>query len=446
MVNKIILFSTELLPMGDVPATGWGVRGKGIYESLKGCGFDMYYAPLKNAIEGKDNLPSEITELAFDKKNVDDIIKDISPDVIIFSPWPSASELDQTDIPVVIDLGGPIILENLFIPDWDIIHPTESKIEALSKGDFFIVGNKRQKYYYLLWLILAGLDLKTNPMCVVPITLSTDLPEHSDDCYDKFVTGGVFYPWQNPFNAINAVVKGLDEAGSGKLKIYRGKHPTWNQFPDIFKDPEDYITKSNRIEYADIIPYEKLLEDYRNQGVAVDLFDANFERELAAPNRTLTYLWCGLPVIVSRYFEISEDIEEYDAGWAVDPSDEDQIINIVKSILEDLDIVKVKSMNAQRLVREKYTWGKNLDSLEKFCKKPFKHERKESMLGKIMAENSQTKFENTRITKEYEELLRSLDETKEELRQAKDQLDYIRKSLPYKILKKVKHIFNPPGK
>ncbi|MBU1626430.1 hypothetical protein KKB18_03600, partial [bacterium] len=407
MPKKIILFSTELLPMGNIPATGWGVRGKGILESLKVCGFELYYSPLKSSIKSKDDLPVEVKELAFDRRNIDGIIKDISPDVVIFCPWPAANELDKTDVPVVIDLGGPIILENLHIPEWDIIHPLESKVEALSKGDFFTFGNKRQKYYFYLWLILSGVNLTDQCFGIVPITMPPELPEHLSECFDRFVTGGVFYPWQNPFPAINAVIKGMEDAGAGRLKIYRGKHPTWDAFPGIFKDPADYIIESNMVEYANIVPYDKLLEDYKNQGVAIDLYEENFERELAAPNRTITYLWCGIPVITSGYFEISEDIREYDAGWVVNPSDEGEIRKVTKYILENPEMVKMKSQNAQRLTQEKYTWGKNINTLEEFCKKPFKLDKKENMLKRVMSENSRIKFEileNLEIKKEFDQL------------------------------------------
>jgi hypothetical protein len=465
MPKKIIIFSTELLPTGNIPATGWGVRGKGIYEGLKAHGFDLIYSPSKNAVEAKKEIPAELRELAFDRKNIDGIIKEINPDALIFSPWPSANELGKTEIPVAIDLGGPIILENLFIEGCDIIHPLESKIEALSKADFFIFGNRRQRYYYLLWLIMAGVDPSMSNTGVVPITLSPNLPEHMKNCYDKFVTGGVFYPWQNPFPSINCVIKSFDKLGFGKLKVYEGKHPTWQDFPDIFKNPKDYLMKSERVEYAPIVPYDELINDYLKQGVAIDLYEEHFERELAAPNRTITYLWCGIPPITSRYFELSDYIREYDAGWIVTPGDEEEIFEVLKSISENPDIVGKKSENAQKLAKDKFSWGKGISGLVEFCNNPYKQPKKENMLGRIMSENSRIKFEILDKKRENEHLKKNIDEfrgankkpdydglesdynkIKEELRQTRDQLDAARNFLPYKLMKKLKDIFLPPTK
>ena len=59
----------------------------------------------------------------------------------------------------------------------------------------------------------------------------------------------------------------------------------------------------------------------RRAHVAMDLMRRNPERELAFASRTVHYLWCGLPVIHSRILEVAALIEEYEAGWMVDPED-----------------------------------------------------------------------------------------------------------------------------
>ena len=169
-------------------------------------------------------------------------------------------------------------------------------------------------------------------------------------------------------------------------------------------------------------------------------------------------------MITSNYFEISDVIMEYDAGWVVSPSEEGAIKRVVSEILEHREIVNKKGRNAQKLVGDKFVWGKGIEPLSKFCSSPFKHERKEIMLSRIMSENSQIKFDILGVKEENEYLRGELERTrenekrgwdnfhrvdselkdvKEEFRQAKDQLDYIRNSLPYRIMRGLKHLLSP---
>jgi glycosyltransferase involved in cell wall biosynthesis len=52
------------------------------------------------------------------------------------------------------------------------------------------------------------------------------------------------------------------------------------------------------------------------------------------------------------FTEVSPMIEEYDAGWLVDPEDSATVEGLVRSILDDPQVVKKKRENARRLAVE----------------------------------------------------------------------------------------------
>ena len=105
--------------------------------------------------------------------------------------------------------------------------------------------------------------------------------------------------------------------------------------------------------------------------VALDVWHKNPERELSYPSRTVAYLWCGLPVIVSAYSEIAELVGRYQAGWVVDHGDRESLCRIVRDIVtKRLDLSEYRR-NARKLASEQLTWDKTIEPVHRFCCKPF---------------------------------------------------------------------------
>ena len=104
--------------------------------------------------------------------------------------------------------------------------------------------------------------------------------------------------------------------------------------------------------------------------MALEAMLYNLERELAFTTRTIEYLWCGLPVLYNDYGEVSEHIREYDAGWTVDPESDEQLAAALEEIFCEPEAVRRKSQNAQRLVRERFTWDRTIEPLLDFLRHP----------------------------------------------------------------------------
>ncbi|MGB5931763.1 MAG: glycosyltransferase, partial [Anaerolineae bacterium] len=144
----------------------------------------------------------------------------------------------------------------------------------------------------------------------------------------------------------------------------------------IFEELRAALKRSERVIIKPMIPHDELIQEYSTAHVAIDLMKRNPERELAFTTRTVEYLWCGLPVIYNDYSELSSYVREYEAGWVVNPEDKEEIAKAIEGILKSPEIVRQRSENAQRLVRENFTWDRRISPLDAFCRSPFIRRRR----------------------------------------------------------------------
>jgi glycosyltransferase involved in cell wall biosynthesis len=240
----------------------------------------------------------------------------------------------------------------------------------LARADFFTCPGERQRNYFYGWLALAGFDLRQIPIAVVPFSLSPELPNHEYPDELQFVYGGVFLPWQNPGVGLRILLEELEAAGQGRLHFFGGKHPCLFMPEKTFEGVQALLQSSRRATVLAAVPRTELLERYCRASAAWDLMPHNCERGMAITSRTIEYLWTGLPVVYNNYAELAESIRDYDAGWLVDPDDEGAIRATARAVLADPDAVRRKGQNAQRLVRERFTWTKAVEPLDHFIRHP----------------------------------------------------------------------------
>jgi glycosyltransferase involved in cell wall biosynthesis len=219
---------------------------------------------------------------------------------------------------------------------------------------------------------------------VIPVSLSPELPEHRPAGETTFVYGGVFLPWQDPARALTTLVETLEAHGQGRLHLFGGGHPIFHEvgggeFPRL----QARLERSPRVAFQPFIPHDELLRHYARAHVAIDLMARNPERELAFTTRTVEYLWCGLPVIYNNYSELSDYIRDYEAGWTLDPEDTDGLRAVIETILREPRVVEARSRNAQRLVRERLTWDRTIEPLDRFVRRPRLRAKQSPFLARL---------------------------------------------------------------
>jgi hypothetical protein len=255
------------------------------------------------------------------------------------------------------------------------------KIAALHRADFFTCAGEKQRHYFFPWLMMAGFDLCERVIESIPVSLSPELPEHRSQGELSFVYGGLFLPWQDPELGLRTLVDELESHQQGRLKFFGGKHPVVAVPTGKFDQLRAHLLQSPRVQMQPMIPREQLLREYCQAHAAFDLMQRNAERELAFTTRTVEYLWCGLPVIYNNYAELADYIRTYKAGWALDPQDPRALQEVLNDILTSPDSLAERSRDAQRLVRDCFTWEKTIEPLDVFCRNPLKREKGHPLLA-----------------------------------------------------------------
>lgn len=377
--KEVLLISPDVLPVGEIPASGSGIRAWALGKGLESKGHHVHYTMPAPALKGRETqVPDDYLKGAWTTHNLQSIIDGTAPDVVVCCGWPNMTWVERANLPVALDLTGPHLLERAYQGHKSVAENSAEKLRALSLGDFFTCIGERQKYYFDAWLAQAGVDVDelSDALAVIPYSVDPAQPEHvwpADWGTEEvqFVYGGIFLPWQNPAPALLAVAAALDKEGKGSLEIIGGKHPFYPIETGGYGALIDRLAKMPRVSMSGLMPHHDLIERYRRAHVAVDVFMPNAERALAFPSRTVNYLWCGLPVIHAAFSEVSEHIGAYEAGWIVPHDDPEALRAVVISILADPDDAKRRGENAQRLARELFSWDSTIDKLDAYVRRPY---------------------------------------------------------------------------
>lgn len=460
--RRVLIFCQDIPPTWGVPTAGGGVRCWGLAQGLASRGNEVLISVPAANIKDIPNAPAEAREICHKPKELLPVVRDVSPDVVLTIQWPLACDLEGLQVPLVIDLYGPLLLENLYYSSvhWESL--VARKMRALHLGDFFLCGSQRQLAYFLPWLLQAGVPPDKAPVHVAPLTMpprtgpTRPCPEEEP----HFVAAGIFWPWQNPAPALMALLAALDEMDRGRLTIVGGPHPQWKQgvFPGEAPVWPRELLHHPRVIHRDLLPWDDLNELLQTAHVGVDLSLPNIERFLAAPTRVYHYLWQGLPVLLSNYLELAPVITAAGAGWAVDPTDTDAVRRCVAAAIDGLDGWETLSRRAVTLVDD---WTTHPAPLYAFCDTPTVRPKTMTLEQRIVGElvtvykglgNAEAELEHLRkdvrdrdlwlsdANRRLQEVERQLHEADDkfglvatQLAAAEDRLARVRRSLPYRV-------------
>jgi len=384
-MNKILVFCSDVVPLKGLATSGGGLRSWQIIKGLESKGLEVVYSmPWNRFLRRKyqDAIPREAEQRLWTDSNQDEIIEREKPDVIVCVKPATKKWHKDHDIPLAIDFHGPDLIEfeqmaGMYIPSARYTVATR-KLQNISHGDFFTCAGKRQRYYFLAFLVLAGVDISDLDIHYMPVALSPDLPDHQPDLDRRsIIFSGGFYPWLNPIPGLQALAEELLNNGKGHLDIYGGSHETNPNDKREFEMFRDEMSRNPCVTFHGFVSREEVLERYRAGYAAFELMPRCAERELAFTTRTVEFLWAGLPVIYNDYAELSDLIREYGAGWLVSPADRRALSDVIKRIEGDPDEVARASENARKLVRDHLVYNRVIDPLAEFCRNPIKRNRSE---------------------------------------------------------------------
>lgn len=367
--RRVLVFSSDILPYPGLPTVGSGLRAWGLGEGLKSADHEVIFSMPRAALKGREHLvPPDVASLAWEWYTMHELVRQTEPDVVIVCNWPLLDMMDaeKVEVPIVLDQHGPHLLERDLQGFGDHDDNARRKINALRKADYFTCAGHRQLKYFQTWLEQAKWSERERQerSCAIPLSLSPELPERQPRTELTFVYGGVFLPWQDPSVALSVLVEEMERREQGQLRFFGGRHLVYPMNTGVFEPLATRLRQSHRVIVSELVSHAELIEEYRQAHVAIDLMKRNPERELAFTTRTVEYLWCGLPVIYNDYSELSAYIQEYQAGWTINPDDRDAIRRVLAEIFDRPDLVAERSLNARRLVTERLTWDRTIKPLD----------------------------------------------------------------------------------
>lgn len=420
-MSRVLVLTTEPLPLPGMPATGAGLRAWGLAQGLRAAGLDVTLLMPTNAaatfVERLDDSSANDPDLTpasppdspgwvatFDRAALPDAVREHEPDVIVLQHWGLARELGEVAVPLAIDLAGPHLLERRLWGSGDPEGDLSEKLDALRRADFLTASGFYQRLYFLPYLAMAGWPVEAaNLLPVIPFSMAP-WTEPAPPRHDRLIYGGFFLPWQDPSTVIESALSAMDAVGEGELLFIGGAHPTLDvsrgRFEALLRQLQAH-PRVRRMEPMSFTRYQTLLSE---GGVALDLMARNAERELAYTTRTVVYLAAGLPVLHDNYSELGGLIERAGAGWTFEPADRAGVEHCLREILRGETDVAERAQAARHLVERDLHWDKTIEPLAEFCRHPrHRHEKTALRLG----------FEER--SRALEETRRRLDQTRREL-------------------------------
>ncbi|HUT25474.1 MAG TPA: hypothetical protein VM492_14105, partial [Sumerlaeia bacterium] len=147
---RILVVTTEPVPLPGFSTTGAGLRAWGLAEGLRGRGFDVEVAmPMDAVANVSADQRKRVESFLFERKRLTEHVRARNPDVLVMQHWGLMDRLGDVACPLAIDLAGPHLLERAF---WGSPSPERDlaeKLDALARADFLTCSGRFQRHYFL---------------------------------------------------------------------------------------------------------------------------------------------------------------------------------------------------------------------------------------------------------------------------------------------------------
>jgi hypothetical protein len=248
----------------------------------------------------------------------------------------------RDDLPLVVDLYDPFLVENLHYHRDLGLTPFSTDHDTwrlqMGRGDFFLCSSEEQRLYYLGWLSALGrvnpLSLEDDPKLRrlivelpfgVPEAELPAKPERADvlpgvDIDAPVLYFGGIYDWYDPLTVLDAMPALLERDPRTVLVFVEHPHPDLTPLTvagRIRREAERRGWLGSSVRFEQWRPYDRRFEVAQAADVAVVTHRAGLETDLSLRTRLVDLLWLGLPTVVTEGGTMARVVAESGAGEVV---------------------------------------------------------------------------------------------------------------------------------
>jgi glycosyltransferase involved in cell wall biosynthesis len=310
----------------------------------------------------------------------------------------------RDDLPLVVDLYDPFLVENLHYHRDLGFAPFRTDHETwrlqMGRGDFFLCSSQEQRLYYLGWLSALGrvnpLKLEEDPelqKLIVELPFGTPEREASRPPPRSEVLPGVdgdapvlyfggIYDWYDPVTVLDAMPALLERDPRTVLIFVEHPHPELTPLGEAGRiraevERRGWLGSSARFEPWR--PYDRRFEVPQVADIAVLTHRPGLETDLSLRTRLVDLMWLGMPAVVSSGGGMARVVAETGAGSVVPAGDSSAVAAAVAELLDDTE-QRRQAAEAARGWAAKRRWSVVASPLLEFAAKPWRDRHRERFI------------------------------------------------------------------
>jgi glycosyltransferase involved in cell wall biosynthesis len=310
----------------------------------------------------------------------------------------------RDDLPLVVDLYDPFLIENLHYHRELGFAPFATDHETwrlqMGRGDLFLCSSEEQRLFYLGWLSALG---RVNPLIVdddprlqkliveLPFgtpdaEAPTPPPRHEvlpgvDDDAPVLYFGGI-YDWYEPATVLDAMPALLERDPRTVLVFVEHPHPELTPLGEAGRVralAEERGWLGSTVLFEPWRPYDRRFEIAQVADVAVVTHRPGLETDLSLRTRLVDLMWLGLPMVVTEGGTMARVVAETGAGLVVPRGDGGAVAAAVTELLGDEKRRRRATAAGRRWAADR-RWSVVAAPLLEFAARPWRDRHRERFL------------------------------------------------------------------
>jgi glycosyltransferase involved in cell wall biosynthesis len=300
----------------------------------------------------------------------------------------------RDDLPLVVDLYDPFLIENLHyhrelgLGPFATDHATWRR--QMAAGDLFLCSSEEQRLFYLGWLSALG---RVNPLVLeedpslsrliveLPFGAPEGAPPHAparaevlpgvDDDAPLLYFGGI-YDWYDPDVVLEALPALLERDPRTSVIFVDHPHPELTPrgvAGRAIERANDEGWTGGAVRFESWRPFERRFELPQICDLAVVTHRPGLEADLSLRTRLVDLMWLGLPTVVTEGGTMARVVREEGAGTVVPAADPVALAKAVGDLLDDVERRKRFAAAARGWARGR-RWSEVASPLLEFAAAP----------------------------------------------------------------------------